>query len=123
MKLLFIVPAIVAAMIATTANAADFDAKITNVDGSALVDDKGKPVELTVRTVALNALLAPYPDEQNLPGDIKMKRYNLAKKISEGKVDDLASEDVAMIKQLVNKYYQSPVTVTQAWEALERKGK
>lgn len=107
--------------LATAAGAADFNARVTNVDGTPLLDDKGKEVELTVRTVALNSLLAPYQDEASLAAEEKVKRAELAQRISRGDTKDLKSEDIALIKKLVNKFYQSPLVVKQAFDALEKK--
>lgn len=105
----------------TLSRAADFDAKITNIDGSPIVDEKGKEIELTVRTVAINALMAPYPDEQNLSAEEKLRRAELAQRISRKETGDLKSEDIAAIKKLVNKFYASPLVVKQSFDALERK--
>lgn len=108
------------AMIAT-ASAADLDAKIVNLDGSALVDDKGKEVELTVRTVSVNSLMSPYQDEAQITGDEKTRRAELARRLQSKDAGNLTSEDIALIKKLINKFYASPLVVEQAWKALEKK--
>lgn len=105
----------------TFVRAADFDVRIVNLDGSPIVDDKGKEVELTVRSVSINALMAPYQDETNLAAEEKLKRAELAQKISKKETSDLKSEDIALIKKLVNKFYNSPLVVKQAYDALEKK--
>lgn len=104
-----------------SARAADFDARIVNLDGTALVDEKGKQVELTVRTITIESLMTPYPDEQSLSGEEKLKRAELARRLQAGESDKFASEDIALIKKLVNKRYPSPLVVDQVWRALEKK--
>lgn len=102
--------------------AADLDARIVNLDGGPLLDDKGKETTLTVRSIAVNSLMAPYPDEQNLSGEDKMKRVDLARRLQDTKTKaELTSEDIVLIKRLVNKAYASPLVVEQTWKALERK--
>jgi hypothetical protein len=105
------------------ARAADFDAKITNVDGTPLADEKGKEVTLTVRTVCLNALMAPLSQaDQQKPdsGKMKVERDDLAKHVLGDDGYEFKSEDIALLKKLVNEFYPSPLVVAQAWAALER---
>lgn len=107
---------------APAAIAADFSAPITNIDGTPLKDPSGKPIELTVRTAVINALMAPYRDEQNLSGTEKIRRADLARKIYERdpSVNNLSPADEDLIKKLVNKFYPSPLVVSQVWAALAR---
>jgi len=110
----------VVALLPSAAMAADFNARIVNVDGTPLKDDAGKEVTLTVRTVTMNALLAPYKDESELPADEKVRRGRLAMKISNGETGGIAGDDIVLIKKLVNRYYASPLVVTQTFDALDK---
>lgn len=109
-------------LVVRAASAADLDAKITNLDGSPLMDGD-KPVELTVRTISINALMTPSKDEQVLSGEEKLKRADLARRILNAKDGSfqMTSEEIALIKKLINHNYPSPLVVDQAWRALEKK--
>ena len=90
---------------------------LVTLDGEVISDMKGDPS--TVRGVAIEALLAIYKDEENLSGEEKMKRWELASKI---KADpdpvELAVEEVALLKKLIGKAYGAMI-VGQAWKVLE----
>lgn len=106
------------------ASAADLDAKITNLDGGPVVDDKGKPVELTVRGICVGALEDPLSQEDQAKptsGDEKLRRDALARRLQHPGDDKLTAEDVVLIKSLVNKKFTSPLLVSQVWRALEEK--
>lgn len=88
----------------------DFSKPITDLDG--------KPVEdLTLRVVALNALMAMLPDEQNLPGDQKVARFALAMRVNAGGEVDVSPEDIALMKTLIGKTYGA-LAVGRAYEIL-----
>lgn len=133
-----------AMLLATPALAIDFDRKIVNMDGSPILDDKGHEVELTLRSISVNALMLPLaPEEQAKPdsGMEKQRRETLARHVlsaprSEApKSDKYASdlqkfpedkyvftaEDIVLLKKLINNQYPSPLVVSQAWRALEEK--
>lgn len=118
---------VAAALLATAApaRAADLDAKIINLDGSPILDDKGAAMTLTVRGICVNALMQPLaPDEQAKPdsGDEKIRREALARHVqSKDDPYKYTAEDVALMKRLVNRNYPSPLVVSQAWRALEEK--
>jgi hypothetical protein len=113
--------ALAVAALGSAASAADFDARIVNLDGSPVTDDKGKAIELTVRSVSVNALMTPQQDEPNLTGEEKLRRAELARRILTKDTAPLTAEDTALIKKLINKTYPSPLVVEQAWRALEAK--
>jgi hypothetical protein len=113
-----------AAMIGA-AVAADWDYKIANMDGTPIKNEKGEPVDLTVRTIAINALMAPLTQEEQAKpnsGEEKVHRGELARKIllNDPEIAMMRAEDVALIKRLVNNFYPSPLVVEQAWRALEK---
>jgi opacity protein-like surface antigen len=119
-KLLLIAVSLVA--LCSPAMAIDWDAKITSLDGSPIADDKGKPVELAVGAICVNALMSPSSDEPNMSGEEKIRRYGLALKIqTRDKSYVYTSEDIALIKKLVNKNYPSPLVVFHVWRELEAK--
>lgn len=85
----------------------------------------GRPREsrpATLRGACANALVAQFQDEQNLSGEEKVKRYQLAMKIINEDAVDLPAADVALIQKLVAKVY-GPLIVGQVWEMLEPKDK
>lgn len=77
-------------------------------------------VPLTLRVACCGAIMGVYKDETELSGQEKTRRYCLARKIYEDPCPDLASEDIALIKQLIAKRYYASV-VGPAWQMLEGK--
>jgi hypothetical protein len=107
------------AVATTQAFALDFTQQITQFDGSDLMGTDGKPTRLTLESVAENALLGTYNDEQNLTGEEKLKRYHLAMKIYDHKTDaELSAEELALVKRLIAKSYNTLV-MGRAWELLD----
>lgn len=105
------------AALAIPALAADFAKPITNLDGTVMRDQDKNIINLG--TVAENALLANYPDEANLPGEEKMRRFTLARKIHDQRKDPaLSAEEVALVKKLIAKAY-SPLITGEAWQMLD----
>lgn len=97
----------------------NFTAPIKNLDGKPL---KEGDREVTIGSIAVNALLTPYEDERNLSGDDKVKRFRLAQSIhdADGEIE-VTVEQVALLKSLIAKAY-SPLIVGQAWAILETEG-
>jgi hypothetical protein len=93
----------------------DFNAALVAIGGHNLADADG--AGLTLGTVAINALLGTYPDEQT-SGEEKFKRYQLAERISTAGAQEVSVEEVALIKRLIGKGYP-PMVVGPAWLALE----
>lgn len=120
-KIKWFFPAYVLLVLAMPARAADFDAKIVNLDGTPIVDERGKEVELTLGRVAIEGLMTPYQDEQSLSGEEKLRRVELARRIQAKDTGKFAAEDIALIKKLINKRYPSPLVVEQAWRELEKR--
>lgn len=75
---------------------------------------------LALKVPAVNALMGAYEDERNLSGEEKVKRYDLAMRITSITEPDLTAEETALIKKLIAKAY-SPLVVGQAWKMLENK--
>jgi hypothetical protein len=110
-----------ALLVAGPVVAVELDKKITNLDGTAIVDDKGKEMDLTIRTVIINALMSPRADKQDETGVDKVKRAELARRVLQDKDGSYkyTAEEIALMKELINKNYPSPLVVDQAWRALE----
>ena len=72
-----------------------------------------------MRTVCINALLEPRPEDKNLTGEKKVKRYHLAMEIykTKGKID-LSIDDIKLLKDLIGKM-PSPLIVGQAFNILD----
>lgn len=90
---------------------------------------------LTLRKICIEVLINPPVDidpqtrrPKEIDSDEKLKMWNLAQEIhaSNGLVD-LESDEIKMLKKLINKRYTSPLTVSQAFATLdptaEAKGK
>jgi hypothetical protein len=119
---------IVLLMLASSASAADFSANILDLNGQPFADDFKCPADATGKrpcqdyatlgVIATRALLATLPDEQNLSGEEKFKRFALAMKIKDGGNVALNAEDIALLKKLVGKVY-SPLIVGRAFPLLD----
>lgn len=113
----------------------DFNKTINELDGkpielqAAVVKDGivEKPAELmTLRYVAVNALMAHFPDEGNLPGQKKAERFAMALLVngdtaipaSERPEVELKPEQVSEIKTVIGKLY-GPLPVGRAYEILD----
>jgi len=90
---------------------------LVTLDGEVILDQKSEPA--TVRGVAIEALFATFKDEENLSGEEKLKRWELASKIKASPDPvELAVEEVALLKKLIGKAYGALI-VGQAWKVLE----
>lgn len=81
----------------------DFSTIVLDLAGEALkINDK----ELTLGKIAIEALQGVFEDEKSLSQEDKLKRFFLANDISKAKEPmELTSEQIVLIKQLVNKAY------------------
>lgn len=114
--------------LAVPASAADFSAKILDMNNRPVIDDAACPAdaagkrpcttEVTLADVSVRALMAVAQDEQNLAGEEKFKRFTLALKIKDGGKIDLSAEDTAMLKKLIGKLY-APLVVGRAFPLLD----
>ena len=57
----------------------NFNVDLKNLEGETL-ENNGK--KITLKGIACDSLLAGFPDESNLSGEEKAKRYELAKEIT-----------------------------------------
>jgi hypothetical protein len=88
-----------------------------------LVDLDNKPIlngqePITLGAVISTALLTPFPDEQNLSGEEKTKRFLLALKVHQGRDAGLTADETALIKKLVAKLY-GPLIVGRVWAIID----
>jgi hypothetical protein len=92
----------------------DFTQRLKSLDGSELTENS-KPV--TLGGVAVNALLANYPNEQ-ITGEVKVQRWKLAQKIFSAEAAiGIDIEDVVTIKRLIGLAF-GPLVVGQAYSML-----
>jgi hypothetical protein len=93
--------------------------------GKVIVGLDGKPIKFndrdaTLGLIAVEALCAAYPDEQNLTGEEKYKRAVLAEMAYKCNGEDVSVEDVTLIKKLIGKAY-APLVVKKAYDIIEGK--
>jgi len=109
--------------VSSSAFAVDFTKPILDIDGKPVCQAEADPCPadkvMTLARVARIALGANYPDEQNLAGDEKYKRGELAQSLVGVGDIKLKSEDRALIKKLIGKLF-NPTVVYSAWNMLEQ---
>jgi hypothetical protein len=100
--------------------AVDFSKEFKQFDGKVIPESPENPKNFTLRTAAINALLAPpQQGEPPLIGTEQVKRYDLASAIYAAKEPlDLEAEQVALIKEQIAKTY-GPLITGQAWKMIE----
>lgn len=82
---------------------------LKDLSGEVLKDGSGKPI--TNGIIFVNALLAPALGDEKLSEAEKLKRFTLAQRIFKEPVSiDLTSEEVVLLRDLVNKNYGVLVT-------------
>ena len=113
-------------LLAAPANAVDFS--------KVVMDDEGKPICMeavregecppdkiaTLGRVVRIALYTTFPDEQNLSGEEKYKRGELAQGLAGAGDTKVKLEDLLVMKKVVGKLY-GPGVVKPAWDLLEGK--
>lgn len=106
-------------LLVSTVAAIDFTVVLTDLDGKPITTEaQGKGETVTLGKAAATALLMSFPDEQNLDGAEKVKRFGLAVKIREAKDVALSAEDVALVKKVIAKTYGALI-VGRAWPLLD----
>lgn len=112
----------------------NFERQLKNLDGKILIDEgtpqevDGIPVKdengsfvleykpVILSGICINALLS-VNQQANVSGEEKLKRYQLAIKVKNGK-GEVSAEEISLIKKLVGEVF-SPLVVGQVWEMLE----
>lgn len=100
----------------------DFTQPIRSLDGTVIsqpaTDPKAKAEPLTLGDVAVNVLEQMGADDQKLTGEEKFRMDILARKIYRQKAAALTSEEIAMIKARIGKFY-GPSVIGSAWHLLD----
>ena len=78
-----------------------------------------KDVTIILKAICTTALLA-LQEKENLSGEEKVKRYELAKRIFAGGEINLKTEQIVLLKDLIGKSF-TPIIVGQAFRMLEGK--
>jgi hypothetical protein len=95
----------------------DPNALLMDLTGKALALADGRP--LTLRQAIIEALLQPYPDEDMLSGEEKLRRYKLANLVARStELVHLTAEQLALIKILIAKY-GTPLLVGCVYEMID----
>jgi len=77
----------------------------------------------TLRSICIDVLMAQFDDERGLPGEEKVKRFDLALRIKYAHEQcTMTVEEVASLKKLIGKAY-GPMVVGLTWKMLENAGK
>jgi hypothetical protein len=108
-----------ACLLATPACATDFNQQLKTLEGKPFLDKDGKTDEnSTLGKISITALTAAFPDEANLAGAEKFKRWQIASKIQSDPNVTLSAEEVTLLKDLIGKGFPA-VVVGPAWQALD----
>lgn len=90
---------------------------ITDPTGRILTAEEGGG-PLTLRKVAIEALIQPLRGDEGLDGETKLKHFTLAMLVQEQDQPELSSEHIALIKQRIGKGYGA-IVVGRAFKMLE----
>lgn len=94
----------------------DFNTPIKDIKGVVV---KNGQDDLTLESIACTVLLGVAAGDENIDPKVKIRRFKLAVKLSEGKGEvDLSAEDIADLKALIGKNY-APLVVGRAFEILD----
>jgi hypothetical protein len=104
---------------------------LKDLDGKDIIFTQGVPatkdtkevpaVYATVGKMTIEALMATYKDEENLSGEDKLKRWQLAVRVKNSSATgtiQMTAEEVSLVKKLIGKAYGIMI-VGQVWELLE----
>lgn len=100
----------------------DFSTEMLDLNAEVIkFPENGEQKVLTLKKVAIEALQGVFEDEKSLSQEEKLKRFFLANDISKAKEPiEITSEQIVLIKQLVNKAY-STLVVGRVHQLLEGK--
>lgn len=88
-----------------------------DLDNEAMKNPKGNVA--TLRWICCEALLSPHPKEQDLDQLEKVKRFQLAKRISKDDKVELSVDELALLKRLVGQGFP-PLVVGLVCEMVEK---
>jgi hypothetical protein len=96
----------------------DLTQALKTVKGDTIKDESGNP--LTLRDIIITALNAPDATLKEGSGKEKLRRFHLAENVWKAEKEiTLSSEDVVLIKTVIDRTYPSSLIVGQAWEMIE----
>lgn len=78
----------------------NLDTQILDLENKPIVGPDNKP--MTLKLVAVQAVLAALPTDQGMEPAKKMALFNLSLKLTVGGVQDLSSEDITTLKDRIN---------------------
>lgn len=91
----------------------NLDTQILSFNGDQLQVD-GKPG--LMKDVIFNALIVP---DKDMDGEGKFKRGKLAERVYSGGEQDFKPEELALMKEVIGKFYPQ-VVVVRVWEFLDK---
>ena len=95
----------------------DLDAVIKDIDEKPIKKDKDEKIDMTLKDVCINALLAMFDEEKQDDGTKKVSRFTLAMKLQGGD-GDVTVEEMATIKERIGNMYMT-VIVGRAYALIE----
>jgi len=100
----------------------DFNKEFKTLEGETILQSEDNDKTLSLKTVAVTALLTPDQKQDKTSGEEKAERYMLAQEISRanGTPIDVKAEDIVLLKKLIGELYL-PLIVGQAYQLLENK--
>lgn len=93
--------------------------ELIDIDGTVIKDAENKAI--TLKELVKTALIQVKQGDENASADEKIKRTILAKEALLNDEVEWEAEDVAMVKERINKFYPSPVAVFEAYRLIEGK--
>ncbi len=74
---------------------------IVDLNGNPRMKNEGTKEPLTVKDVALEALMSVLDADRGETGEMKFKRFEIAQKVNAGSEVELQPEEIAIIKQRI----------------------
>lgn len=98
----------------------NFSVPFTDIDGGEVFekDNNGNNKKVMISTLVVNSLLGTYPDESNISGEDKIKRFCLAERVNEGGLREYTTEELVLIKNLAAKAF-STLATARIWNVCE----
>lgn len=97
----------------------DFSKPIRDLKNEPIVENGAA---VTLGSVACKVLEMLMPDEQNLPSDKKVKRFELALIAAQGNEQEVTPQQFTEIHELIGKAYP-PLVVGRAYEIMDEAAK
>jgi len=78
--------------------------ELLSINGAPLINHDSNKT-FTLKSAIINSLMAQYQGEENLSGEEKLKRFEMALRVQKEDVIDLTSEEILYIKGFIGKAY------------------